>query len=117
MASIDIAIETGRYRASIDRVVLSLHHQSIDLAEKFVDDVHDNARRLAPRLKIPDRRFFPGELAASIVKRRLSEASWEIAATVRWAAYVEFGTAEHGRAQPYMRPAVALAVAVFRLIR
>lgn len=117
MASFDVEIETGRFRAAIDQVILEERHASLDMVEKYVDNIATGARRLAPRLKRPDRRFYPGELADSIRVERTSETSWFIAAFVRWAAYVEFGTAEHGRAQPYLRPAVALASAAWRLMR
>lgn len=115
--SFEVSIETGRFKAGIDSVILEERHSSLEMAGKYVDEIASGARRLAPRLKRPDRRFYPGELADSIRVQRTSETSWFIAAFVRWAAYVEFGTAEHGRAQPYFRPAVALASAAWRLMR
>lgn len=114
---IEVEIETGRFKAGLEDIFLEEREDCMRIVEKFVDDIASNARRLAPRLKRPDRRFYPGELADSIRAERTGPTSWFIAAYVRWAAYVEFGTAEHGRAQPYFRPAIALAVAALRLMR
>jgi Bacteriophage HK97-gp10, putative tail-component len=48
----------------------------------------------------------PGFLKSSYRVRELPDGSAEIYTTARYWKYVEFGTREHGDAQPHIRPAL-----------
>lgn len=59
--------------------------------------IASQASAAAPRLT--------GTLASSIGASQVGQAHWQVSDNVRYAAYVEYGTAKHGGPQPYMTPA------------
>jgi HK97 gp10 family phage protein len=56
-----------------------------------------NARNSAP--------IRTGALRASITAASAGGTQWEVTASAPYAGYVEFGTAQHGAAQPFLIPA------------
>lgn len=82
---------------------------SVDRAvERAARNIEAEAKARAPRLKpgtmiISPR--YPGQLADSIRTYRVAQQHWRVEATAEYAGYVEFGTHEHGAAQPFMTPA------------
>jgi hypothetical protein len=107
MAGTGVTVDTAAFRRSIPEETRERRREAISRVGKKASRLAELAKVLAPRLKQADPRFYPGELADSIAIERLGETSWEVQVWARWAAYVEFGTAEHGHAQPYLRPAAA----------
>jgi hypothetical protein len=73
-------------------------------AERIASEAQGSAPRLQPGTMVITPRS-PGELAASISAHQVSAGHWEVEATAEYAAYVEYGTAEHGGPQPYLVPA------------
>jgi hypothetical protein len=111
MARVTISMQgRGSFEAAIGPEFDDYRHRAHDYRKDRAHRIADVAKALAPKLKERDPRFYPGELADAI---RVEDGELEstIGVWVRWAAFREFGTAEHGGPQPYLRPAVAIVIA------
>jgi HK97 gp10 family phage protein len=65
--------------------------------QKVAEAIAETARDLVP--------VDTGSLLESIETHRAHRGGWVVTADADHAIYVEFGTKEHGAAQPFMRPA------------
>jgi HK97 gp10 family phage protein len=110
---VGIEVDTRAFNTSIGPTFMELRRSAVGYAEERARRIAFLAGLIAPRLKRPDPRFYPGELADSIAVERIGQATWEITVGVRWAAFLEFGTSKMP-AQPYLRPAVAMVEAESR---
>jgi HK97 gp10 family phage protein len=107
-------VDTTAFQTSVGPAFAELRRTAVNYAQERAHRIADIARILAPRLKRPDPRFYPGELADAILVERVGDTTWQITVNVRWAAFLEFGTSKM-LAQPYFRPAVAMVEAESRL--
>src|SRR5258708_16603814 len=91
---VGIEIDTTAFQSSIGPSFMELRRELEGYGRERAHRIADIARVLAPRLKEPDPRYYPGELADSIEVIEISDHEWEVAAWARWAGFQEFGTAK-----------------------
>lgn len=105
-----LTVDVHAFESAIGPSFMQLRRDARGYARERVYRIADIMRLIAPRLKRPDPRFYPGELADSIEVLEMGPDTWEIAVWVRWAGFLEFGTHKM-LAQPYFRPAIAMVEA------
>lgn len=100
----DVNVDTTDFMAGLAREMRRLEVRSEAGLRRLAIDVQNRARQLAP--------VDTGRLRSSIVHtpgRDSHGAFVDVGSNVVYAAFVEFGTSR-GRAQPFLRPALAEAV-------
>ena len=105
-----IDVDDMAFQTAIGPTFAQLRRDSHDYGKERAHRIADLARLLAPRLKHPDPRFYPGELADSIDVTEVGPNDWDVAVWARWSWFVEAGTSKMA-AQPYFRPAIAMVEA------
>lgn len=96
---------------AIARIKRAADRRAHEIAQFIVDEIATNPQ--TPQDDSPDRE--PGEhLRYSYQVRQDPETGdWLITTDRHYWAFVEFGTREHGSAQPHVRPAIETARQVF----
>jgi hypothetical protein len=96
---------------NLERIRLKAQERAEDLAEDIVFLIHINA----PEDPLHEEHTGGVKLKDSFYVRQDPETGdFLIRSRRRYWAFVAFGTREHGRAQPYIRPAVAAIKAYHR---
>lgn len=108
-----ITVDQTAFQSAIGPAFAELRRDAADYSRERAHRIADIARAIAPRLKHPDPRFYPGELADSIDVTEVAPGEWDVGVWARWAWFVEAGTSKMA-AQPYLRPAVAMVEAESR---
>lgn len=99
---------TNRTLARIER---KASERAREIAQFIVDEIATNPN--TPEDRSPDRP--PHEhlrYSYYVAQARDGSGDWLIKSRSRYWVFVEFGTREHGDAQPHLRPAIELARAV-----
>lgn len=98
-------------RRALARIERKAQRRALEVAEFIVDTIG----WLAPRDPLHYRHTGGEHLAESYhVSQDEKTGDFLISSTQRYWVFVEFGTAEHGSAQPHVRPAIDIAKAKFR---
>jgi HK97 gp10 family phage protein len=103
-----IQVSAPGFEKRLKRAFDELAIESFDDLQRLAIDVQNRARQLCP--------VDTGRLRASIQHRPGRDARGpfvDVGTNVNYAAYVEYGTRFH-RPQPFLRPAVAEAVAEYQ---
>jgi hypothetical protein len=89
---------------TIERIRKKAEQRSEDIAQDIVDFIHINAPRDMDRR--PDREGGPHLSESYYVRQDPDTGDFLVRTRRRYWAFVEFGTREHGHAQPHIRPAI-----------
>lgn len=89
------------------RPLARIRREADNLVERRAKEAAALINELAPydETRRPDRRG-PRHLKGSYRAVRLPDGDWGVVTSKRYWAFVEFGTKEHGNAQPHVRPAL-----------
>ncbi|MET1006568.1 MAG: HK97 gp10 family phage protein [Propionibacteriaceae bacterium] len=101
---------TAFQRKLLNRRLERISRLGEDRAEEICRFIAGTANELAPVNSNPSTDSSPKRLRGSYkVARNAETGGYAVVATARYWVFVEFGTAEHGDAQPHVRPAVDAA--------
>lgn len=105
-----MATRRGRQIASMNRKMERINDAGSEMAKRICELIVDEIRTN------PDTPHLTGELRSSYRVQQVPDGSgdWEVVTDRRYWRFVEFGTKEHGDAQPHVRPAIEYVRGVFR---
>jgi hypothetical protein len=99
---------------TIERIRRKAQERSEEIARDIVDFIHIYAPRGSAQRGTLHDDAGPPLSESFYVRQDPDTGDFLIRSRRRYWAYVEFGTREHGDAQPYIRPAVAAVKAYYR---
>lgn len=79
------------------QIIASMPTKADAAVDKTADEIVNAAKSMAP--------VDTGALRDAINSSKTGQARARVSADIRYAAFVEYGTAEHGGPQPFMTPA------------
>jgi HK97 gp10 family phage protein len=93
------------YRA-LARIARKAEQRAEEVARMIVEQIHINAPRGSAERGTAHDDAGPPLSESFYVRQDPTTGDFLIGSRRRYWAYVEFGTREHGKAQPYIRPAI-----------